>query len=250
MKQRLLIVLLATITIAACSTTEKFDPIKPPDEIYREAYESMQFGNYMRAEQKLKQLLSRYPFTEFAVQAQLDLLYVLMQLEQPESLVEEADRFIRENPRHPNIDYVYYMKGVAWYREVRNPLERLVNIDQARRDITNSEIAFRNFSQLVTRFPESEYTPDARVRMTELKNRVARHEMIIAEYYLRRGAWISAIQRANRVLKDLQGTPAEVDALIVLARSYEELGLDDLAATPRKILAANPDREPVIIGKD
>lgn len=249
MKQRLLLVLLLT-TLTACSTTEEFDPIKPADVLYREARESLEYGNYMRAETQLKQMLSRYPFTEFAVQAQLDLLFVFMQLDQPESLSEEADRFIRENPRDPRIDYVHYMKGIAWYKDIPNPLERIAGVDVAQRDISNAERAFRNFSQLVSRYPDSEYTPDARLRMIELKNRIARHEMLIADYYLRRGAWISAIQRANRVLRDLQGTPAEVDALMVLERSYAELGLEELAETPRRILAENPGREPVVLEKD
>lgn len=249
MKQRLLLVLLLT-TLAACSSTEEIDPIMPPDVLYREAYESLQFGNYLRAETQLKQMLSRYPFTEFAVQAQLDLLFVLMELDQPESLIEEADRFIRENPRDPRIDYVYYMKGIAWYKNIRNPLEHIAGIDVARRDISNAETAFRNFSQLVSRFPDSEYTPDARLRMIELKNRIARHEMIIADFYLRQGAWSSAIQRANHVLRNLQGTPAEVDALMVLERSYAELGLEELAETPRRILAENPGREPVVLEKE
>lgn len=249
MKQRLLLVLLLT-TLAACSTTAEFDPIKPPDVLYREAHESLEFGNYLRAESQLKQILSRYPFTEFALQAQLDLLFVLMEIDQPESLTEEADRFIRENPRDPRIDYVHYMKGLAWYKDIPNPLERIAGIDNAQRDISNAETAFRNFSQLVSRYPDSEYTPDARLRMIELKNRIARHEMIIADYYLRRGAWISAIQRANRVLRELQGTPAEVDALMVLERSYAELGLEELAETPRRILAENPGRKPVVLKQE
>jgi len=250
MKQRLLLVLLLALTAVACASRDDAVRIPPADELYRAAYDSMQFRNYQRAEQQLKRILSRYPFTEYAVQAHLDLLYVFMQLDQPESLDEEAERFIRENPRHPQIDYVYYMQGIAYYRNLTNPLESLANIDIATRYIGDAETSFQNFSQLVSRYPESEYAPDARIRMIELKNRIARHEMIIAEYYLRRGAWVSAIQRAQRVLRDLQGTPAEIDALMVLERCYTELGLDDLAATSRRVLAANPGREPVVLEKD
>lgn len=249
MKYRLLLIT-SLVIFAGCSSTPDDLVIQPADDLYREANQSIEYGNYQRAERQLRLVLARYPFTEYAAQAHMDILFVYLQLEDPESLVEEADRFIRENPRHPNIDYVYYMKGMGYYRVTQSRLEGLFRIDSARRDISNAETAFRFFSQLTSRYPESPYTADARLRMIELRNRIARHEMHVANYYLERGAWISAIQRANRVLRDLQGTPAETDALIVLARAYEALGLDDLAATPRRILAANPGRAPVIVERD
>lgn len=248
MKQKLL-PLVFLLTLAACSTTGP-ETIKPADVLYRDARESVELGNYQRAEDELKTVLSHYPFTEFAVQAQLDLLYVLMQLNDPEALDEEAERFIRENPRHPEIDYVYYMKGIAYYRNERNPLEEIADIDMATRAAGDAETAFRNFSQLVARYPDSEYAADARLRMVELRNFIARHEMLVASFYMKQGAWISAIHRAERVLREFQGTPAETDALMVLERGYEQLGLDDLAETPRRILAENPDRKPVVFKQD
>lgn len=249
MKQRLLLVLLLASSVA-CSSRDDVVQIQPPDELYRAAYNSMEYGNFQRAEEQLKRILSRYPFTEFAVQAQLDLLYVFLQLNQPESLDEEAERFIRENPRHPRIDYVYYMQGVAWYVNTTNLLENIADIDIAQRYIGDAETAFENFAQLVNRYPDSEYTPDARLRMIELKNRIARHEIIVAKFYMQRDAWVSAIQRAQRVLRDMQGTPAEIDALLVLERAYRELGLEELAESSRRVLAANPGREPVVIERD
>lgn len=249
MKQRLILSLLFA-ALAACASTPEDEPILPVAELYGAAHESMGYGNYQRAESLYKQIMSRYPFTDYAVQAHLDILYVFLQLTQPESLAEEAERFIRENPRHAELDYVYYMRGLGYYHRYPNLLEQVVDVDLARRDVEDARTAFRHFSQLVNRYPESDYAADARLRMTELKNRIARHEIHIADYYLRRGAWVSAIQRARTVLTELQGTPAEIDALMVLEKSYRELGLEDLAENARRILAANAGREPVILEEE
>lgn len=249
MKNRFILSILLGF-LAACSSTPDDRPIRSVEEIYRDAHERMTYGNYQRAEGLYKQILARYPFTEYAIQAHLDILYVFLQLGNPESLAEEAERFIRENPRHPQLDYVYYMRGLGYYHSLPNYVEQLLDIDTAQRDVSDAETAFGYLSQAVNRFPESPYAADARLRMIELKNRIARHEILIAEYYLRRGAWVSAIRRARRVLTEMQGTPSEIDALLVLERSYEELGLDDLAENARRVLAANPDREPAVLQRD
>lgn len=247
---RRLILLACLITLAACASGPKVRYIDPADVLYREAHQALVDGNYRRAEVELRQIMSHYPFTDFSVQAHLDVLHVLLQLHRPEELAEEADRFIRENPRHPHIDYAYYMKGLAFFPEMTNAVRQLVNIDAARQDVENAKTSFRNFSQLVGRFPDSKYSKDARLRMIDLKKRIARHEIHVADYYMRRGAWVSALQCAYRVLTEFQGTPAETDALMVMIESYEALGLEKLAETPRRILAANPDREPVVLGND
>lgn len=231
---------------AACSSTPS-GQIKPADVLYRDAYDALQNNNFQLANDRLNTVMARYPFTPFAVQAHLDSLYALHQLEQADQVAEEAERFIRENPRHPQIEYAYFMKGLAYYRDPPNVLEKIFDVDEATRDIDYARQSFQNFRELVLRFPESEYAVDARKRMVELKNRMARHEIWVAEYYIRRGAWISAISRASNVIEKFQGTPAEVDALMILAHSYEQLGLDELAREPRAILAANPDRKPVVL---
>ncbi|HEX6927604.1 MAG TPA: outer membrane protein assembly factor BamD [Gammaproteobacteria bacterium] len=247
---RPLALLVFLLALAACASGPENRYIDPPDELYREAHESLDEGNYMRAETVLKDIMSHYPFTDYSVQAHLDVLYVLLQLDRPEELAEEADRFIRENPRHPKIDYAYYMKGLGFFEALTNPVRELLDLDVARQDIENAKTAFRNFSQLVSRFPDSEYSGDARLRMIALKKRIARHHIYIASHYMRQGAWISALQNAFHVLKEFQGTPAEIDALMVMVRSYEALGLDELAETPRRILAANPDREAAVLKRN
>lgn len=240
---------IAAFWLAGCSTTPDDISGVPVDELYREAAKAMEYGNNQKAETFYNRIMSRYPFTEYATQAHLDILMVYLQMGEPESLVEEADRFVRENPRHPNVDYVYYMRALAFYPQMRNPLEKFFEIDLAQRDINDSEQSFRYFLQMISRFPDSKYVGDAKLRMVELKQRIARHEMHVADYYLRRGAWVSALRRAEKVLKDFQDTPTVVDALIVAQRSYEELQLPELAETPRRILAANPEREPVVVDR-
>lgn len=246
---RTTLLLTGLLVLAACSTTPD-DYIKPAGVLYREARESLEAGNYQRAQTQLQQILSRYPFTDFAAQAHLDILFVLVELDQADAAAEEAERFIRENPRHAEIDYAYYMKGLAFYQSLTNPLRELADIDPARQDVENAKTSFDNFAQLLSRFPDSKYASDARQRMIELKNRIARHEIHIADYYMRRGAWVSALRAAYRVLTEMQGTPAEIDALLVMERSYEALGLEELAETPRRILAANPGREPAVLERD
>ena len=246
-----LIPALAAILLAAgCSSTPDDTIGRPVEELYTEALDSMQAGNVLKAENYYNRIMSRYPFTEYATQAHLDILYVYLQMNEPESLVEEADRFVRENPRHQHIDYVYYMRAMAYFPMTPNPIESLAGVDLARRDISNAEKSFGFFTQLIARFPDSKYAADARLRMMDLKQRIARHEIYVADYYLRREAWISALRRAQRVVTDFGDTPAVIDGLIALERSYTELDLPELAETPRRILDQNPDREPVLLRRD
>lgn len=241
---------LTTLLAAGCASSPDDGVGMPVEKLYANAYDSMQVGNTQKAEDYYNRIMSRYPFTEYATQAHLDILYVYLQMNEPESLIEEADRFVRENPRHQHIDYVYYMRAMAHFPTLPNPLESLFDIDLAKRDISNAERSFSFFTQLIARFPDSAYAADAKLRMIDLKHRIARHEMWVADYYLRRGAWISALRRAERVVKDFDDTPAVIDALITMERSYEALDLPELAETPRRILAMNPGRVPVILERD
>lgn len=249
MKIRLPGIILLTLIYTGCASTPS-DVIEPADVLYRQAYESMQNNNFALAGDRLNTIMARYPFTPFAVQAHLDSLYVFHQLEQPEVVAEEAERFVRENPRHPSIAYAYYMKGLAYYREEPTLLDNWFDVDIAAREMEYSKKSFQYFRELTVQFPDSEFAVEARQRMLELRYRMARHEIHAAEYYVRRGAWISAIGRASTVLKEFPNTPSEIDALMILARSYAELGLDDLAEETREILAANQGRSTAVIDDD
>ncbi|MDX1454430.1 MAG: outer membrane protein assembly factor BamD [Gammaproteobacteria bacterium] len=246
---RLALLLALAMALGACASKPD-DYIEPADVLYAKANEALVNNNFPLAADRLNTIMARYPFTPYAVQAHLDSLYAMHQLDQADMVGEEAERFIRENPRHPAIDYAYYMKGVAYYRDPPNVLERVFDVDAATRDVDYARKSFANFRDLILRYPDSKYSVDARQRMLELKYRLARHEIHVADYYIRRGAWMSAIRRANRVLEDFQGTPAEVDALMILVKGYTELGIDDLVAQPRAVLAANPDRQPAVLPPD
>lgn len=215
---------------------------EPPEEMYREAWNNLNGGNYRSAIQVLQRIEARYPFGEYATQAHLDLLYAHKANDDPASVAEEADRFVRENPRHEAVPYSYYMKGVAHYELLSDPLEWLFDIDRARRNPENTIRAFRAFKQLVDLYPDSQYADDARLRMIELRNRLARHEWYVADFYLSRGSYVAAANRANHALENYPRAAATPWLLDILARSYEQVDLTSLAADTRKVLETNfPD---------
>jgi len=154
-------------------------------------------------------------------------------------LFRSADRFIRQYPNHPNIDYVYYLKGLASFNEDLGFLGRLMNQDISERDAKAAREAFDAFKDLVTRYPESKYADDARARMRYLVNAQAQAEVNVARFYFSRKAYIAAIQRSQVVVRDFQRTPATEEALHLMARSYEALQMKDLQADAERVLALN-----------
>jgi len=158
--------------------------------------------------------------------------------------VEAADRFIRLHPQHPNVDYAYYMKGLAAYTANEDIFARFVPTDLTRRDTSHAKEAFAEFSQLVTRFPDSPYAADAKARMVSLRNLLARHEINVANYYFRRGAYLAAANRGRYVVENFERTPAVADGLAVMAQGYILLGMDDLARDSIEVLAMNYPEHP------
>lgn len=227
------VLLLSAVLLVGCASTDEI-PTESAEDIYSKAYISLRNGNYETAIQELRRVQARFPFGEYAIQAHLDLIYAHYLARQPEVCVEEADRFIRENPRHPHVHYAYYMKGLAYFSEP-NFLHRTFGIDLARRDPSNARRAFQNFRVLTETFPDSAYAEDARQRMIFLRNHLARHEFYVADYYLRRGAYIAAVNRAKRILENYPSTPSTPDALRIMIKSYEKMGLDDLARDARLV---------------
>jgi len=190
----------------------------------------------------LQLLESRYPFGKYAEQAQLELIYAHYQAYEHEAAVEAADRFIRLHPQNPNVDYAYYMKGLAAYSVDQDIFDRFIPTEYAERDTSHAKEAFGEFSQLVARFPASPYAADARARMVYLRNMLARHEIMVANYYFRRGAYLAATNRGTFVVENFQQTPAVADGLAVMAQGYILLGYEDLARDTIAVLALNyPD---------
>jgi outer membrane protein assembly factor BamD len=199
----------------------------------------MESGSYTRAIELYEKLEARYPFGRYAMQAQLDTAYANYKAEEPEAAVAAADRFIKLYPQNPYVDYAYYLKGIVNYNRSVGFLDKYVPTDPSQRDPGAALDAFEDFSELVKRFPNSKYAPDARQRMLYLRNNLAQHEVNVARYYMKRGAYVAAANRANYVVERFQRTPAVQDALEVLAEAYRALGEEKLAADAQRVLEVN-----------
>ena len=199
------------------------------EQIYNQAQGFLNSKNYDLAIRAFQALESRYPFGRYAEQAQLELIYAHYGAYEPEAAIEAADRFIRLHPQHPSVDYAYYMKGLATAGSSQDLLARFTPTDKTKRDTSYAKEAFAEFAQLVSRFPDSPYAPDARDRMVALRNLLARHEIHVANYYFRRGAYIAAVNRGRYVVENFPQSPAVADGLAVMVQGYLLLDLDELA---------------------
>lgn len=213
-------------------------------QIYFEAQRHLDNENFNMAIRTLQLLESRYPFGRYAEQAQLELIFAHYGGYEYEAAIEAADRFIRLHPQHPNVDYAYYMKGLAAYDLEGDFLSSLVPTDDTKRDITHIKEAFAEFAQLLARFPDSPYAADARARMVHMRNMIARHEIHVANYYFRRGAYMAALNRGRWVVEHMQQTPAVADGLAIMAQAYLLLGLNDLAIDSIEVLRTNYPEHP------
>ncbi len=236
--------------LAGCSGNDELD--LPPGansseyELYQEAQRYLRNKNFELAVQALQLLESRFPFGRYAEQAQLELIYAHYSNFEHEAAIEAADRFIRLHPQHPNVDYAYYMKGLAAYTQNQGLFERWLPRDITQRDTSYAREAFAEFSQLLARFPDSPYAPDARSRMVHLRNLLARSEINVANYYFKRGAYVAAINRGRYVVENFPQTPAVADGLAVMVQGYLLLGLDQLAQDSLDVLVLNyPDHPSV-----
>jgi outer membrane protein assembly factor BamD len=212
------------------------------EELYERATKSMNSNNYKNAIGYFENLEARYPFSPQAKQSQLNLIYCYYKNGEPEAATEAAIQFERENPTHPRVDYALYMRGLANFSPQHNRFHRVLRLDLAKRPPVHARESFSSFSRLLQRYPNSVYAPDARQRMVYLRNRLARHEYYVAEYYFQRGAYAAAINRAKFCVENFDGSPSVADSLTIMANSYSKLGMQDLAASTRSVLAENyPD---------
>jgi outer membrane protein assembly factor BamD len=208
-------------------------------ELYNKAAGDLDGANYKRAIELYQKLETRYPFGRYAMQGQLDIAYAYYKAEEPEQALAAADRFIKLYPQNPYVDYAYYLKGIVNYNRSVGFIDRFLPTDQSQRDPGSALDAFEDFAELVRRFPDSRYAPDARQRMLYLRSNLARSEVNVAEYYMKRGAYLAAANRAQYVIERFQRTAAVEDALEVLIDAYERLGKDNLAADARRVLELN-----------
>ena len=232
------------VLLAACSSNKAnvLDESLSESELYAMAQRNLDANNYSMAIDSLRALESRYPFGRFAEQAQLELIYAYYQSMELEAAKSSADRFIRLHPQHPDVDYAYYMRGMTSFTRDRGLFERFLPLDMTRRDPGAARDSFNEFAQLVSRYPDSRYAPDARLRMVYLRNLLAAYDAHVGHYYLKRCAYVAAANRGRYIVENFQQTPAVGDGLALMVEAYRRLAMDDLADNALLTLQTNyPD---------
>ena len=228
----------------ACAVPDLQDETKDwsASQFYSEAKEAMMDGEYDQAIKYYNGLQARFPFGPYATQAQLDIIYAHYKNNEPDSCIAAADRFIKLNPQNSFVDYAYYIKGLANYNRNTSILSYLFETDPSQRDAGAALTSFNDFSELVRRYPDSKYSADARQRMLYLRNNVAKYQIHAARYYMKRGAYLAAANRANRVVTNFQRTDAVREALEIMVDAYTRLGMTELAADAERVLAVNLEK--------
>jgi outer membrane protein assembly factor BamD len=245
---RSIIACLAVTLLVACATNEEKEESMTAAQMYERASSTVRNGNWELAVKQLRRVQARFPFDPYALQAHLDLIDVHLQQGDYEAVVEEADRFVRENPRHAEVPYALYMKGMAYWDDEISVFSRWFGVDEAQREPGRAQRSFQYFRELALAHPDSKYAVDARARMVHLQNRLARHEIWVADYYMRRGAYVGATRRAKRVLEDFPESGSTGAALEILAEAYARLGMEDLSADAKRALELNyPDYRPRLV---
>ncbi|GHU31559.1 outer membrane protein assembly factor BamD [Betaproteobacteria bacterium] len=212
------------------------------NKLYAEAKQSLSENNYENAITYYEKLESRFPYGRFAQQAQIDMAYAYWKSGERDSALAACERFTKLHPNHPNIDYVYYLRGLISFNEDMGFLGHISQQDMTERDPKGARESFDAFRELTTRFPESRYTPDATLRMTYLVNALAQLEVHVARYYMKRGAYVAAINRAQYAVKVYPDVPATEEALFIIVRAYDQLGMNDLRDDAERVMRKNfPD---------
>ena len=245
MRHSLAVFLLLTLT--ACNMFSPLPTGEPSDatshmsaeELYHQAKGDLDDGDYTNAIKTYETLQSRFPYGQYAQQSMLEMAYAYYRTGEPDPAISTADRFIKQFPNHPHIDYAYYVKGLATFNGETTLLSTISGQDAAERDPQSQKDSFNAFKELITRFPNSIYTPDARVRMEYLTNELARHELHIAEYYLRIGAYIAAVNRAQGIFTEYPTSPSTRPALEIMIKAYDAMGLTQLRDDAKRVLANN-----------
>lgn len=237
-----LIALALALSLGGCRKDRDEMQERSAEELYTKAKSSLDHSSWRTCIQAYKALQTRYPFGRHTEQSMLDISYCHFKSGERDQALSTLDRFIRTYPAHPSVDYAYYLKGLVNYEENIGFLERLMPTRVRDRDQSAMQDAFADFSELLRRFPDSRYVPDARQRMVFLRNNLAAYEVIVAQYYQRRGANIAAANRARYALEVYPNTPQTSEALMLLHKAYSELELNELADGTMSVMELNfPD---------
>lgn len=214
------------------------------NQLYTEGKDSLRKSDYEQAIEYFEILQARYPFGRYSQQAMLETAYAYYKYDEADQALATLDRFIRTYPRHPFVDYAYYLKGLVNFYRTTSIIDRVVPRDPTRTDTQAARQSYRDFEELVQRFPESRYAGDATDRMRFLHNNLATYEVNVADYYMRRGAYVAAANRGRYVLENYALAPAAEDAVAIMAQAYIKLELYQLAYDASRVLRANiPDSE-------
>lgn len=248
---RLLLVLLSLLAMAGCRNGIRSDELDtlPVEDLYKAGSTTLENGNFDRAERYLKRLSARFPFGSYNEQAQLKLAYAQYRLDKYDEALATINRFIKTYPTHPHVDYAYYVRGLVNFDRNRGLLNTLIPGDDALRDQQTAKQSFLDFSELLKRYPNSKYAGDARQRMLYLRNNLATHDLAIAKYYLRRGAYVGALNRAKHIVETFQETPMAADALAIMVECYRVLDEAALAADTLEVLKLNAPNHPYLSGE-
>lgn len=246
-------ILIGALALSACAI---FGNPNPPDEtkgwseqrLYAAGQEKMVDKNFDKAIEYFQKLEARYPHGIYATQAQLEVAYAYYKKSEPVLCLSAIDRFIKLHPNHPNLDYAYYLKGLATFNE-RGIIEKYTKQEINDRDPKTLRVSFNAFKELVERFPTSRYHKDATQRMIYLVNTLAMHEMHVARYYMQRKAYVAALNRARYVLETYPNSSSVEDALVTLVSAYDAMDLTDLKNDTLRILKTNYPENPMITGK-
>jgi outer membrane protein assembly factor BamD len=224
------------LLLAACATTEDKTAGMEPAKIYADAKEEMASGAYDKAIVLLEKLEGRAAGTPLAQQAQIDKAYAQHKSGEGVQAVATLDRFMKQHPASPALDYALYLKGIVNFNDNLGLFGSIIKQDLSERDQKAAKDSFDAFKELVSRFPDSRYTPDARQRMVYITNSLAQYEVHVARYYFNRGAFVAAINRAQSALTDYRDVPAQEEALYILMRSHDAMGATTLRDDARRVL--------------
>ncbi|HLX79205.1 MAG TPA: outer membrane protein assembly factor BamD [Burkholderiales bacterium] len=252
MKRSLLALLAAALLLGGCGLLPgKTDETTgwSAQKLYGEAKEAMDDKTWDKAIKYLEKLEARYPYGRYAQQAQLDVAYCYWKNNERPSAIAATDRFIKLYPNHVNVDYAYYLKGLINFNENTGLLSALDAPDLSERDSKGTRESFDAFKELVIRFPDSKYTPDAQARMRYLVNSLASYEVHVARYYMKRGAYIAAANRAQYAVKTYPQAPALEEAVFIMVKAYDALGMTDLRDSADRVMHKNFPDSKYLTGK-
>ena len=254
---RLTLLLVLALALPGCKTvggwfgkkTEEKTETLPVEQLYTEAKGNLSEGDFSDANRYYTRLIARFPFGAYAEQAQLEQAYALYKMGKPEDATSAIDRFIRTYPRHPHIDYAYYLKAVINFDRNVSFFTRTFRTDVSARDLNGPTQSYNDFAEVISRYPNSAYAQDSRQRMVYLRNQLARHERNVGLYYLRRGAYVAAANRGKFLLETYPQSEYQADAVALLAASYTALGQKQLADDATAVLKLNAPEHPYLAGE-